>query len=158
MHFSLVRTEVAHAAAITAVNIAALALLALTGAYWTWQWFAPRAEPPLPAQVDQGGQIAAALELFGAIKREDIAPVSTGNAIRLLGVVAANEGRDAYAIVVLDGKQIIATRRGDDIVPGLRLAEVAPDHVVLDRNGVRESLALPEKPPSAENGTQRANR
>lgn len=112
----------------------------------------------MPAQVDQGGEIATAFELFGAIERESVSPVSTGNAIRLLGVVAADEGRDAYAIVVLDGKQIIAARRGDDIVPGLRLADVAPDHVVLDRNGVRESLALPEKLPAAADGPQRANR
>jgi general secretion pathway protein C len=53
--------------------------------------------------------------------------------------------------VILDEKQIIATRKGEDIVPGFRLAEVAPDHVVLERNGVRESLALPKKDLPAEN-------
>jgi general secretion pathway protein C len=31
------------------------------------------------------------------------------------------------------------------VAPGLRLAEVHVDHVVLERNGVREALAWPEK-------------
>lgn len=158
MQFSIFRTEFAQTAAVTAVNVAALALLGLIGGYWTWQWIAPQPELRSPAQAEPGGQIASALELFGTIQREGIAPASTGNAVRLLGVVAAIEGRDAYAIVILDDKQIIATRRGEDIVPGIRLAEVAPDHVVLDRNGVRESLALPEKAPAPENAAQRAKR
>lgn len=158
MQLSISRTEFAQTAVITVVTIAALALLGLVGGYWTWQWFAPRPEPHVQAQAEAGGQIASAMELFGSVQREVNAPASTGIAIRLLGVVAALEGRDAYAIVVLDGRQIVATRKGEDIAPGITLAEVAPDHVVLDRNGVRESLAWPEKAPAAENPAQRTNR
>jgi len=58
----------------------------------------------------------------------------------------------------LDGKQIVATREGEEIASGIRLAEVATDHVVLDRNGVRETLAWPEKAPAAEPAGQRVNR
>jgi general secretion pathway protein C len=96
--------------------------------------------------------------LFGSIPKDGSTPAPTGIAVRLLGVVAAIEGRDGYAIVVLDGKQIVAAREGQDIAPGIRLAEVATDHVVLDRNGVRESLAWPEKTPVAEPPAQRINR
>ena len=158
MQFSIDRTQLAQSAAVTVVNIAALALLGLAGGYWTWQWFAPQPEPPSPVQADAGGQIASALELFGTVQRESSALAPTGTAIRLLGVIAATEGREAFAIVVVDGKQIIAARKGKEIVPGITLAEVAPDHVVLDRNGVRESLAWPEKGPAAENPALRTNR
>jgi len=112
MQFSIDRTQLAQSAAVTLVNIAALALLALAGGYWTWQWFAPQPEPPSPVQADAGGQIASALELFGTVQRESSALAPTGIAIRLLGVIAATEGREAFAIVVVDGKQIIAARKG----------------------------------------------
>jgi general secretion pathway protein C len=143
---------------VALANIAALALLGLVGGYWTWQWLAPHPEPQSVVRIEAGGQIASALELFGNVQRNTLAPAATSNAIRLLGVVAAREGRDAYAIVVLDGKQIVATRRGQEVVPGLRLAEVAVDHVVLDRNGIRELLAWPEKTAPADNPAQRINR
>lgn len=149
MQLSIGRTEFAQTAVITVVTIAALILLGLVGAYWTWQWLAPRPEPHVQAQADPGGQAASALVLFGNIQREGNAPAATGMAIRLLGVVAAVEGREGYAIVVLDGKQIVAARQSQEIAPGVQLAEVTPDHIVLDRNGVRETLAWPEKTPAA---------
>ena len=158
MQLSIRPTEFAQTAVIAVVTIAALALLGLVGAYWTWQWLAPRPEPHGPVQAETGGQIASALELFGRTQKDATAPAPTGIAIRLLGVVAAVEGRDGFAIVVLDGKQIVATREGQDIGPGIQLAKVASDHVVLERNGVRETLAWPEKTPTAEPAAQRANR
>jgi general secretion pathway protein C len=158
MQFSIGPTEFAQTAVVTVVTIASLALLGLVGGYWTWQWLAPRPEPHVQAQTESSGQIASALELFGTIQKGGNAPAPTGIAIRLLGVVAARKGRDGYAIVVLDGKQIVATREGQDIAPGIQLAEVATDHVVLERNGVRESLAWPEKTPVAEPPAQRINR
>jgi general secretion pathway protein C len=42
-----------------------------------------------------------------------------------------------------EGKQIVAVREGEDAAPGVRLAEVHPDHVILERGGVREALAWP---------------
>ena len=158
MRLSLGPTEFAQAAVVTVVTIASLALLGLVGGYWTWQWLAPRTEPHGQAQTEPGGQIASALELFGSIQKDSSAPAPTGMAIRLLGVIAAVAGRDGFAIMILDGKQIVATREGQDIAPGIGLAEVAPDHVVLERNGVRESLAWPEKTPIADSAAQRVNR
>lgn len=159
MQLSIAPTEFAQTAIVAVVTMLALALLGLVGGYWTWQWLAPRPEPHVQTQTDPGGQTAAALMLFGSIQKDGNAPAApTGIAIRLLGVVAAVEGRNGYAIVVLDGKQIVATREGEDIAPGIRLAEVASNNVVLERNGVRESLAMPEKTPSAEPAAQRVNR
>ena len=82
MQLSIRRTEFAQTAVISLATIAALALLALVGAYWTWQWFAPRQEAHLPAQAEPGGQVASALELFGHAQKEGNAPAPTGIAIR----------------------------------------------------------------------------
>lgn len=158
MQLSSGPTEFAHTAVIAVASIAALVLLGLVGGYWTWQWMAPRQEPRVQTQVEANGQITAALQLFGSMQTDGTAPAPTGMAMRLLGVIAAAEGRDGYAILVLDGRQIVATREGQDIAPGIRLAKVETDHVVLDRNGVRETLAWPEKAPAAEPPAQRVNR
>ena len=145
MTLSFDRTAFVQAAVVTVVTVAALGLLGFVGAYRTWQWFAPRAEPSQQSQPEPASQPVAALGLFGSVPREANVSIPTGTAIRLLGVVAAVEGREAFAIVVLDGKQIVAARKGSEIAPGLMLADVAADHVELERNGARESLAWPEK-------------
>ena len=54
-----------------------------------------------------------------------------------------------YAVLRLDGREILAVPQGEDVEPGLRLAEVHADRVVLERNGVRETLAWPQKKTAA---------
>ncbi|MCJ7421069.1 type II secretion system protein N [Sphingomicrobium astaxanthinifaciens] len=62
------------------------------------------------------------LELFGTLLNRG---AGTGSAI-----IAGDDGeQQSYAV-------------GDEVSPGVRLAEVAFDHVVLDRGGVRERLYL----------------
>ena len=54
----------------------------------------------------------------------------------------------------LDAGRTIAVREGNDVAPGIRLAEVQAGQIVLERNGARETLALPEKSSRArETGT-----
>jgi len=62
-----------------------------------------------------------------------------------MGVVAASGGRLGHAVLRLDGKKTVAVLQGEEVEPGLRLAEVHVDHIVLERNGTRETLAWPEK-------------
>jgi general secretion pathway protein C len=78
--------------------------------------------------------------LFGAATQ-----AAGSGAIRLMGVVAAAGEQRGQAVLQLDGKQSVAVLQGEEVAPGLRLAEVHVDHVVLERNGVREALAWPEK-------------
>lgn len=125
-------------------TLVALALLGLVLAYWSWQWFAPRAEPRAEPAV-AGAGIASARGLFGEAPRKPSAAAPTGIAITLLGVAAASEGRRGYAVVQLEGKDILAVEEGEDVAPGVRLAEVRPDHVILERGGVRETLAWPKR-------------
>lgn len=133
---------------VALATFAALALLGLVLAYWTWAWFAPRPEPRAPsAQVD-GGPAEPAQEtfaLFGGARRDGAAVAPGAGAIRLLGIVAASGTRPGYAVLRMDGKQTIAVTQGAEVEPGLRLAEVRVDHIVLERNGGREELAWPQK-------------
>ena len=145
---SLERSRRAQTALVSALTFAALALLGLVLAYWTWVWLAPRPEPRAQAAVQPIDGVGAALGLFGSAQPGSNLAAPTGIAIRLLGIVAATQGRGGYAAVQLEAKEIIAVREGEDVAPGIRLAEVATHHVILERGGIRETLALP-KPAAA---------
>jgi general secretion pathway protein C len=142
---SLGRSNLAQTAVVSVLTLAAVALLGAVLAYWTWAWFAPRAEPRLEAAAAQSGSAASAGAIFGTVPRTRTAAAPTGIAIKLLGVVAAAGGRRGYAVVQLEGKQVLAVHEGEDVAPGVRLAEVLADHVILERSGMRETLALPER-------------
>ena len=142
---SLERSNLARTAIVSLVTLAAVALLSLVLAHWTWVWLAPRAEPlaPAPARADAGAQTAQ--ELFGKVAADHDGTTPTGLAIRLLGIVAAAGGHRGYALMQLQANEILAVREGELVAPGIRLAEVGTDHVILDRAGVRETLAWPQK-------------
>jgi len=152
------RADLVQAAVLSVLTLAALVALGLVLAYWTWVWFAPRAEPRADAVTLQSGSVASASILFGTLPRNQNKAAPTGIAIRLLGVVAAAGGRRGYAVVQLDAKQILAAEEGQDIAPGVRLAQVLADHVVLERGGVSETLAWPEKRAAQAAGAAPANR
>lgn len=140
------------------MTLVAVALLGAVLAYWTWVWFAPRAVPRLETSAVQSGSVAAAGAIFGSVPRAQAAAAPTGIAIKLLGVVAASGGRRGYAVVQLEAKQILAVHEGEDIAPGIRLAEVHPDHVILERNGLRETLAWPVRPSIAAPAARAVNK
>ena len=140
---SLERSSRAETAVVSLLTRAALALFGGVLAYWTWAWFAPRPEPRAYASPETVGRPIAAAALFGSAQRGSNAVAPTGIAIKLLGVVAASPGRRGYAIVEIEPRQVIVASDGQDIGPGVRLAEVHADHVVLERSGARETLAWP---------------
>jgi general secretion pathway protein C len=150
------RSNLSQRALVTVVTIAAVTAFSLVAAYWTWTWFAPRPEWRAPASAGNTG--GAAGTLFGAAAKERNAAAPTGIAIRLLGIVAATAGRKGYAVMEVEPRQIMAVHEGDDVAPGIRLAEVEPDHVTLERNGRPETLTWPEKNKPAEPAPVRTNR
>lgn len=150
------RSGLAQTVLVSLLTLVAVALLGGVLAYWTWAWFAPRAEPRVEATAAQSGSVASAGAIFGNVPRNQVTAAPTGIAIRLLGVAAASGGRRGYAVVQLEAKQILAVHEGEDVAPGIRLAEVHADHVILERNGVRETLAWPEKKASASPAPQAA--
>lgn len=137
------RSALLQTAFVSLLNALALACLAAVLAYWSWRWVQPAAEPSTgaaPATAAGGGRADG---LFGAVAAEAVVAAA---GIRLLGVVAAADGYPGYAVLQLDGRPIVAARAGSELAPGLRLAEVHPRSVVLERSGVRETLALPVPP------------
>jgi general secretion pathway protein C len=127
--------------AASLATLAALALLGLVLAYWSWASLAPPAAARAPAAVDLPAKSSSAGGLFGGVKQG----AAASGTVRLMGVVAASGGRRGHAVLRLDAKKTVAVLQGEDVEPGLRLAEVHVDHIVLERNGARETLAWPEK-------------
>jgi len=142
---SLGRPGFAQAAIVTVMTLAALALLGWVLAYWSWVWFAPAPEPRSQPAGGSAASLALAKGLFGSVQQGENRAAPAGIAIRLLGVVAAAGGRRGYAVVQIDRGEILAVREGEEIAPGVGLAEVRPDHVILARSGTRETLTWPEK-------------
>lgn len=152
--YSPERSSDVETAVVVLATLAALALLGFVLAYWTWAWLAPRPELRAQAAAAPGGRVASANNLFGSVQRDAHIAAPTGIAIKLLGVVAASGGQRGYAVVQLEARQILAVREGEDVAPGIRLAQVHTDHVVLERNGARETLAWPTKRPSTASATR----
>ncbi|OGA04829.1 MAG: hypothetical protein A3H35_10475 [Betaproteobacteria bacterium RIFCSPLOWO2_02_FULL_62_17] len=152
------RSGLAQTVLVFLLTLTAVALFGAVLAYWTWAWLAPRAEPRIEPTAAQSGGAASARAIFGSVPSNQTAAAPTGIAIRLLGVVAASGGRRGYAVVQIEAKQILALQEGENLAPGIRLAEVRPDHVILERNGVREKLALPEKRVTAAPAAQTVNK
>jgi general secretion pathway protein C len=126
-------------------TLAALALLGVVLAYWTWAWLAPPAAARAPAAAEAAAAASSAGGLFGNAKQGSGAAAPAAGSVRLMGVVAATAGRRGHAVLRLDAKKTLAVLQGEEIEPGLRLAEVHVDHIVLERNGARETLAWPDK-------------
>lgn len=130
------------------LNLLLLLALAALLAHWTWRFAAP--VPSLPASGARADvKFDAALDalhnahLFGVgeARPEASAGQVTSLNLKLHGVFAAPNGLSAMAILTVDGQdQAIAT--GHEIVPGVMLDAVAPDHVILINRGVRERLDL----------------
>lgn len=120
--------------------LAALTLLGAVSTYWTWAWLAPRPQPRALPVAQRDAAIAPAYRLFGSAARE---AQPSGLALVLLGVAADSTGKPGYAVIRIGATRIVAAREGDEIEPGIRLAGVQPDQVVLERAGVRETLSFP---------------
>jgi general secretion pathway protein C len=131
--------------AASLATLSALVLLGVVFAYWSWAWLAPAPAPRAPAPVQAAGRASSAGGLFGNVKHGPGAAAAASSAVRLMGVVAASGDRPGHAVLRLDAKKTVAVLQGEDVEPGLRLAEVHTDHIVLERNGARETVAWPEK-------------
>jgi general secretion pathway protein C len=144
------RTASAQTTGVTLVTLAAAALFALAAAYWTWQWLAPRAATRAPTLPSAISNLTSASGLFGTAQQETGSAASAGIEIRLLGIMAATAGRNGYAVLRIEPRQIITVQEGKDIVPGIQLAAVGIDHVILERDGIRQTLSWPTTSKTAE--------
>ena len=93
-----------------------------------------------PAARTQAADIAPIAGLFGAQGGDEAGD------IRLVGVIAQGKSGQGIALLSIDSKPAVALRAGEDIRPGITLAEVRADRVVVNRSGVPQEIRLPGKP------------
>ncbi|HEY2395464.1 MAG TPA: type II secretion system protein N [Rudaea sp.] len=81
----------------------------------------------------------------GVIGATPASTLATVLKLGLRGTLALPDPKDERAIAIIANEQGIesSVKIGDDVAPGARLAEVYADHVVLDHQGVAETLPLP---------------
>jgi general secretion pathway protein C len=132
----------------TLVVVALVLVLAWQLAYWTWVFVAPAPVANVPEQ-DASVDFSAIARLFGAA-----APSSAvrGTNLKLKGVVAPTPGVQASAIFSTGAGRDLAVFVNREVQPGLKLAEVHPDHVIITRAGVRERVDLEARRATAASG------
>lgn len=123
-------------------------------ARWTWQIVSPEAiaEPAGAARVSIDTAAAAdfivAAHLFGTAEapRPVVqAAVLTSLNVKLKGVFAADGKEPAFAILNSDNQVDRHIKAGGEVKSGVVLAEIHPQHVVLNRDGTMELLELEGK-------------
>jgi general secretion pathway protein C len=71
-----------------------------------------------------------------------------GGNIRALGVMAEGSTGRGIALIGVEGKPARPVRAGEAIAPGVILAEVRRDGVVVNRSGAMQQIRIVTKPPS----------
>jgi general secretion pathway protein C len=122
----------------TLVVAALVVVLAWQLAYWTWRFIAPPARVASATTSAAEVDLDAVARLFGATHAAAAGPAS----LRLKGVIAPTPGTTAGAIFAVPSGRDIAVLPGGEPQPGVKLAEVYPDHVIVTRAGVRERIDL----------------
>lgn len=132
-----------------AAELAIVLLLGLQAARLAWLLLPPASLGTLPAEAAPDLPVQPARLAIDAFhpQRSPVASADTSG-LRLFAVRPAAGGGSAI-LAMADGPQrSIAV--GADVVPGVTLAEVLPDHVVLDSSGRRSELrfARPDAAPA----------
>jgi general secretion pathway protein C len=94
--------------------------------------------------VDITAIVSAHLVGVAPVERQEQGPIGVTNLpLVLTGVIASNDPRYGLAILGPSAQSTKVYPVGDNVPGGAKLHEVYPDHVVIDRGGVLETLALP---------------
>jgi general secretion pathway protein C len=115
--------------------------LCVSAAYWGMQLFNPplRAVAAPPQSILPTPNLDAAASLLGGHPTAVVA-----SNFQLKGVVMASNPADSVAILVANGKKPQAVRTNAEVVPGVTVAEVQRDHVLLSERGVIKRVELPK--------------
>lgn len=129
-------------------SLAAIAILAAVCAQWFWVFFAPQ-EPALPhrpeASLERPLDAIARARPFGTGPAAQPAAPAPTTDLLLRGISSTRKG--GMAVIAIDKGRTVAVSAGDEILPGVRLEKVQPDHVLVSRNGVQQRLELPRRKP-----------
>lgn len=103
---------------------------------WTWVWFAPQA-PSIPPVIEKSSPDDAE-HLFGVTAAASGQSMSLAN-FNLIGVFSGLHG---FAVFQLDGSRQVGVPIGGEVSPGVKLLEIAGDHVIVGRDGARQRVDL----------------
>ncbi len=124
-------------AAVYALTLVAAIVLGVIAAYWTWIWIAPKAAPRMSITTQPASGTRYAYAVFGT---NAVAVVTIPTDLHLLGVIADQRAGRGQALLQLSDGKVAVVRVGQTVSSGVRLLEVHPDRVVLERNGAHETL------------------
>lgn len=140
------------AAAPTLLTVLLIVVLAAQLASLLWRVMGSSGADATPAPaVDAGAAPAVDLgsivnaHLFGVANLTgdpNSAPATSAN-LALAGTLAGLDPGQGWAIIGASAQAARVYATGATLPGGTKLLEVYPDRVILDRNGTRESLALP---------------
>ncbi|HTN48086.1 MAG TPA: type II secretion system protein N [Burkholderiaceae bacterium] len=136
--------------ATAAVHLLFFAGVVAIAAYWSVRIFTPvptAAPPPLLPPPLRDPDAAAAARMFGKV---EAAPTAVATNVQAVGAFAA--GKSSSAILAVDGRPARVFLVGQEVAPGLRLAAIEADVVVLDSPGGRQEVRLPPRPAVAISG------
>lgn len=149
------------AALLCCAVLAAIALWLLLRLVWSMLPFGGAAGG-VPMRVATGQAAAAptrtvaSWHLFGATPARpgEVGGAASTLGLILRGTVAEPDPKAGYAVIegAQDGDR--AYRVGEEVVPGVRLAGVYRDRIVLSHNGVDETLNMPRDAGSAATSAQ----
>jgi len=132
----------------TLLTLVLVVALAAQLAWWTWVFVAP---PPVasPAAPSREVDLAAVARLFGAAPPAgETSAIASASSLRLKGVVAPTPGTAASAIFSTGSGRDVSVFIDREISPGVKLAEVHADHVIVSRAGVPERIDLDLRAPA----------
>lgn len=128
--------------ALVAIQLAQLfwALTAPVGPFGDWRPQAPRLLSPEAQTI-----LIAAVDPFnrGGASQQAAGSAGLGMDLELFGTRASQGNLPGSAILGSAGGEQKSYVVGEDVAPGVRLAAVAFDHVVLDRGGTSHTLYMP---------------
>jgi len=132
------------------LRLASLVLaVALVASLTDWiLTFSGRRAATLPLKNLPAGEVETRAQPVdpAAIARLLGASASTAGNIRALGVMAEGSTGRGIALIGIEGQPARAVRAGETIAPGIVLAEVQRDSVVIDRSGAMQQIRIVTKP------------
>jgi general secretion pathway protein C len=137
----------------TLVVVVLVVVLAWQLAYWTWVFVAPPATASAPRAANDV-DLAAVARLFGAAPPAADGTAASTSGLRLKGVVAPTPGTAASAIFSTGGGRDLSVFIDREVQPGVKLAEVHADHVIVSRAGIPERIDLDTRRSTAASSAQ----
>ena len=129
------------------VSASLLMVLSLTHQFAEWRALLtvePKIPPTERASASSAVDLKQVAQLFKPAAGEiDAAPRNTNLPLTLLGSFVHNRTERSVAVIQASGKAPQRLVPGQEVIQGVRLQAVHPDHVVLVRAGASERLFFP---------------